>query len=129
MELFEIRDEIIHDGVCVARMRLLLPDMDGNGGRFYHKLAEKASGWFTDTFSHWAISDYELCDDERKKWRYDPAVFYIKSDVGERADKYICHLEAICKRQGKGANRRTRIHVWCKRHGRMTPCLSVKMKK
>ena len=129
MELFEQRDEVIYDGVCVARMRLVLPDMEGCAGDFYRELADKASGWFKSKLSVIATEDYRRCSDERKRWRYPPAAFYIKSSVAEDEHKYICRLEVIASRSSGEFRRRTRRQVWCKKYGRMTANFGNRQKR
>ncbi len=109
--------DIIHDGVCIARLSLSLPETGNErADRFYRALADRSVKWFEERIAPMALEEYMNSQDERKKWRWQPMVFRINSSISEhdngRAKRKICRLEVFYSNNGKNVGRITRNHVW-----------------
>ncbi len=108
--------EIIHDGVCVARMTLSLPELQKSEmEEFYREIGQKCTEWFESRVAGAAIEEYEGSDDERKRWRWRPTVFRINSSVSANDnlnEKMTLTLDVTLSRQGRIIRRIKRTHVW-----------------
>lgn len=130
-EKFSLEKRAIHDGICVARMAFFLPKCE-EGTRmdeFYHRISESASEWFDKVFISEATADYENSEDERKKWRYKPAVFRIDSSLSEHHNKRICRLQIFVCRSGGESNKSVRFHTWDIKRDRLCPSLIGRRRK
>ena len=48
---------------------------------FYSEIAERLTAWFESVIAPDAAADYDASDDERKRWRYTPALLRINHTV------------------------------------------------
>lgn len=102
----------LHDGVCVAKMILIMPDADETRmGVFYRSLADESTKWFEEKLIPEAVGKYESSDDERKKWRWRPDVFCINCRCTDKDNIRTCFLD-ITLSDANGISKCRRVHKW-----------------
>lgn len=109
-----------HDGVCVAKMNLIMPDFgdDSRMGRFYLTLTEECMKWFEEKCIPSAIEKYENSDDDRKRWRWTPTVFCINCVIADKDNQRRCILD-VSLTDGSSSLKTQRTQSWDTIHDRL----------
>lgn len=114
IESLTVEEKSFTDGTLTAALDAELPQSAdcARMTEYYRKFGENLAEWFCRELSAYAKAEYEISDDERKKWRWRPAVMTVRFASSESDGAVRIDMRIALDLPQKGRAFRKRIFVW-----------------
>jgi len=115
--------EHVYDGALTAKIEITKPDFDQTVNEriigYYNSCADALKNWFFAYAAPLSQKEYELSDDERKRWRYKPQMVSVKYKATEKSGIIRIETNAMIKETAGDERFRKKTEYWDNSTGRL----------